>query len=371
MFYTNHCAPRFFLGSIADLVYNPVMSSTKSCVVSAQKIRGSSLTTPDAIDWVRVGAELRDRFSKAPIHLIPATSGPTVAEIERRFPDARRIFAVDFYLEGAERGELLPCGSGYRVGSRGFNIDHHAPDPRWERHVSSGVLACKWVRANGAVGLKGGDVVVINHTDCDSVLSSLILSGVLPPHERFERAVVDADHRGAPNDLADILQACSTTRDLQLLIEGLSRFLSGEPLSARVESHLDQLHEKRMAVREIAQRGAHEHRNGVVFIDSDRYLDSDLFLPHFPQARLLVIGCPSEKYPEFAMTRLRLGGSVEEGVSLHRLGVTDFDPYFGGRFNAGSNKRGVEAALASGQTPRIVSPKEHFERLANLFSVAR
>ena len=52
----------------------------------------------DAPDWARIGTELGDRFSRAPIHLIPASNSPTVEELEKRFPDAQRIFAVDFYL---------------------------------------------------------------------------------------------------------------------------------------------------------------------------------------------------------------------------------------------------------------------------------
>lgn len=322
-------------------------------------------TSLGGLEWGGIGRELSDRFLRAPIHLIPATNSPSAEQLENLFPNASRIFAVDFYLQGAEKGELLACGSGHQIGTRVFNIDHHAPAPQWERHISSGNLACQWVRARGALEPGSGDVVVINHTDCDSVLASMILSGVLPPHERFEQAVLDADHRGAPNELADILQACSTTRDLSLLVEGLSVFLKGETPSARVKQHLEQLHEKRLAVKEIVGQRHYEEKNGAVFIPCDRYLDSDLFLPHFPNAQVLVIGCPSEKYPDVTMTRMRLGAGVEDGVSLHRLGVVQFDPYFGGRFNAGSNKRGLEAALEQGIQPRVILPREHFERLAN------
>jgi len=326
----------------------------------------SSPATPAGLDWVRVGSELSERFSRAPIRLIPATASPTPDEVASIFPTASRIFAVDFYLRGAERGAPLACGSGYQIGERIFNIDHHASDPRWERHVSSGVLACQWVRQRGALEPDSGDVVVINHTDCDSVLAAMILAGVVPPHERFEEAVLDADHRGTPNELADVLQACSTSRDLSLLVEALSSSLKGDRLSARILEHLELLHEKRAAVREIARQSACQERNGVVFIESDRYLDSDLFLPHFPDARVLVLGCPSPKNPDVTITRLRLGAGVESGVSLHRLGVAEFDPYYGGRFNAGSNKRGLEAALESGLNPVIVSPRAHFERLSML-----
>jgi hypothetical protein len=65
------------------------------------------------------------------------------------------------------------------------------------------------------------------------------------------------------------------------------------------------------------------------------------------------------------ITRLRLGACIESGLSLHRLGLTDIDPHFGGRFNAGSNKRGLEAAIVMGQAPRVVSSQQYFENLAN------
>jgi hypothetical protein len=326
------------------------------------------MSAPQHYEWDRVGRELEDRFTRASIHLVPATNTPTVGDLESRFPNARRIFAVDFYVSGAEKGEVLPCHSGYQVGDRIVNIDHHAPDARWERHVSSGVLACQWVRQQGALKPESGDVVVINHTDCDSVLSAMILTGVIPPHERFEQAVVDADHKGAPNELADILQSCSTTRDLPLLVGALADFIKGDPHSQHVRDHLEELHNKRIVVGEIARRGGHLERNGVVLIESDRYLDSDLFLSHFPNARLLVIGCPSEKKPSMMITRLRLGAGVESGLSLHRLGISEFDPYFGGRFNAGSNKRGLEAAAESGKSPQVVLPSYYFERLASRIS---
>jgi hypothetical protein len=335
-------------------------------VTSARKTSGSaSASASQHTDWSDVGEQLEERFARAPIRLIPASNMPTAQDLEKRFPEAGRIFAVDFYVQGAEKGKVLLCDSGYQVNERIVNIDHHAPDPRWERHVSSGVLACQWVRQRGALRPDSGDVVVINHTDCDSVLSAMILTGVLPPHEQFEKAVVDADHRGTPNELADILQACSTTRDLSLLVGALSAFLKGEPASQRVREHLEELHSKRMAVSQIARRGGHPERNGVVLLECDRYLDSDLFLSHFPGARILVIGCPSDKMPSMTITRLRLGSAVESGASLHRLGISEFDPYFGGRFNAGSNKRGLEAAVAAGEDPQVMSPSDYFKMLAS------
>jgi hypothetical protein len=305
-------------------------------------------------------------FNSAPIRLFPETHSPTVEELQRQFPDARRIFAADFYLRGIEKaGKLLPCGAGYELSGGVFNIDHHAPGELWERHVSTGVLACQWVRKEGVIAAKNGDIVVINHTDCDSVLSALILTGVLPVHERFEQAVLDADHRGTPNEIADMLQACKSLRNLPLMAEALSCYLQGEALPEVVRNQVEQLHESRLVVKQLVDRGKYQERNGVVLIKCDRYFESDLFLNHFPDARVLVVECPSEKSPSVMITRLRLGACIESGLSLHRLGLTDIDPHFGGRFNAGSNKRGLEAAIVMGQAPRVVSSQQYFENLAN------
>jgi hypothetical protein len=315
-------------------------------------------------DWPELGRNLQRRFSGAQIELFPESGSPTIEEIELAFPRANRIFVADFYLKGIEKtGALLPCGAGYGHGGKVINIDHHAPDEIWERHVSSGVLACKWVREEGVVSATNGDIVVINHTDCDSVLSALILTGVIPAHERFEQAVLDADHRGTPNEIADILQACKSLRKLRLMVEALSCYFQDYALPEVVRKQLEELHESRLAVKLLVERGEFQEQDGVVLINSNRYFESDLFLSHFPDARVLVVGCPSGKNPHITFTRLRLGAGVEQGLSLHRLGVKESDPYFGGRFNAGSNKRGLEAAVDKGQNPTVVSPEQYFKLL--------
>lgn len=328
---------------------------------------------PDrSYDWLEVGRNLQQRFSGAPIQLFRESNSPTIEEIEREFPRAERIFVVDFYLRGIEKaGALLPCGAGYGHGGKVINIDHHAPGELWERHVSSGVLACQWVREEGVVAAKNGDIVVINHTDCDSVLSALILTGVIPVHQRFEQAVLDADHRGTPNEIADILQACKSLRNLPLMVGALSCYFQSDALPEMVKKQLEELHKSRLAVKLLVDSGAFQEQHGVVLINCNRYFESDLFLTHFPNARVLVVGCPSGKNPALTFTRLRLGAGVEKGLSLHKLGVKELDPYFGGRFNAGSNKRGLEAAVAKGQTPTVVSPEQYFQLLAEKLAPLR
>jgi hypothetical protein len=327
----------------------------------------NSLALPDP-SCMEIGRSLPGLFAQAPIRLIPQGLAPTAEHLERHFPEAKRIFAVDFYVQGAELGRRLDSGAGYELGGRICNIDHHAPDARWERCVSSGNLACLWVRAHGAVTPESGDVIVINHTDCDSVIASLILAGALPPHPRFEEAVLDADHRGLANEIADLLQSGSSSRDLPWLVGSLSRALQGEPHDAQMRQRLDALEEKRLYVRGLLSNGSVVEKKGVFLVQCQRQIDSDLFVSVFRDARAVVIGCRSDQFPDLNLTRIRLGPKAPEGLSLHKLGVSDLDPYYGGRYNAGSNKRGLEESLAAGRVPsRIVSAQEHFESLlANL-----
>ena len=47
---------------------------------------------------------------------------------------------------------------------------------------------------------------------------------------------------------------------------------------------------------------------------------------------------------------MRLGLAAPAGFSLHALKTDDFDPDYGGRWNAGSNKRGRVGTLLSPET---------------------
>ena len=44
--------------------------------------------------------------------------------------------------------------------------------------------------------------------------------------------------------------------------------------------------------------------------------------------------------------KIRLGMAAAAGCSLQRLGIVSFAPAFGGRWNAGSNKRGDGTDIA-------------------------
>ena len=130
---------------------------------------------------------------------------------------AGRVIACDCFVTGAGTWQFR---DGAYVNDRFVSIDHHQDDPRMHRFVSSANLAAEWVRAGH--GPRPGDLVVITHTDCDSVLSSAIVSGRLEPKPEYEAAAIAADHTGAKNGIADLLQSLDSYRDHELSLRNLS-----------------------------------------------------------------------------------------------------------------------------------------------------
>ena len=91
----------------------------------------------------------------------------TADHLAALFPGARTLFALDFYVDGAEgwtqhdHGWEHLNGDGQRL----VNIDHHAADPTYYRAISSGILAMRFVEAHGPVAATGDTVIAINHCD--------------------------------------------------------------------------------------------------------------------------------------------------------------------------------------------------------------
>ena len=57
-------------------------------------------------------------------------------------------------------------------------------------------------------------------------------------------------------------------------------------------------------------------------------------------AAVIMVARPNATTPASWTIKLRLGQSAPPVLTLHSLRITDWDPSFGGRWNAGSNKRG-------------------------------
>ena len=273
------------------------------------------------------------------VHLLPVSKSVSPAELLDTFPHGE-IFACDFAVEGAAGFKPHPWG--YSKG-RLKNIDHHADAPRMERQISSANLALLWSEGGGKLGEDAQ--VVINHTDCDSVLTAAIVSGDIEPLPEFGKAALCADHTGEENAIADLLQALDPRRDYPLSLRNLRLLLAGQPIDPDAQSALEERRGKRAEAKRLVQNGAFTNLDGVAFATIPRAVDGEFFPALLPTAHLIAVFVPHAE-PGKWMVKLRLGQAAPNGLSLHQLGVPAFDANYGGRWNAGSNKRGGGTTLS-------------------------
>ena len=195
--------------------------------------------------------------------------------LERDYPD-QEIFACDFYVPEIERKGREVIG-GYQWG-RVVNVDHHAPTPKMERCVSSANLAIERIQVLGLPSQP--HCVVINHTDCDSVLSAGIMAGHLRPEARFGEAAVAADHTGEKNEISDLLQALRQNRDYGLSLRNLRLLLTGKVLDKIAMEALSE----RLRKRELARRrlGKFIMQGQVAYAEFEEEMDADFFLSLLP-----------------------------------------------------------------------------------------
>ena len=251
------------------------------------------------------------------------------------------IIACDFHaLDDATsvhaHGRAVPWGS--ELG-RIVNIDHHADEARFHRAVSSGTRALAYVAANGTAG--DDTIVCVNHTDCDSVVSAALVTGRLPAHAGFGDAVIAADHTGAANDIADMLQAIGDWRDMDRSLANLDRLLEGRPLEASAQALLDGRRRDRDAARTLADAARADIEDDVAFLRLAQPLDGEFFPALLPEAEVIVLAFPGAGEDgvtgEWVM-RLRLG-TPRRVQSLFDLRPWEFDPGMQGRWNAMANRR--------------------------------
>lgn len=245
------------------------------------------------------------------------------------------VYACDCYVEGPERGIDVP--GGYRLG-RVVNVDHHAPTSRMARLVSSANLALRHVEAVGPAG--PGEMIVVTHTDCDSVLSSGILSGLLAPDERFGVAAIAADHTGAEDRVADLLQGLDPQRCLDLSFKSLACLLDGLPLPALARNALEKRRSRRAEAEAAVWAGCVRVANRLAFGVLDGRVDSEFFPALLPGAAVILLATRLSPGIGRWQMKLRLGSAAPPGFTLETLRLRELDPAYGGRWNAGSNKRG-------------------------------
>ena len=278
--------------------------------------------------------------------IIPLESEITAAQLEERCPGDGVIYACDFYVTGAE--EWTPEAGGLRSG-RILNVDHHAPLRRMDSPMTSTRLAVEHVWSAGTA--EPGAHVVINHTDCDSVLSSAIMLGALRPHDALVEASVCADHTGRKNEIADLLQALDDLREGDRTAEQYVESMRNLSLFLQMGDVLDPVAAMAMAMREGKRDDARalveqfEHGDGLAFATSDREIDGAFLVPHIEDAVVIMVAVRDDRSAGRWVMKLRRGRAAPRGFSLHELEIGEWDDNYGGRANAGSNKRGGGTAM--------------------------
>lgn len=180
---------------------------------------------------------------------------------------------------------------------------------------------------------------MINRTDCDSVLSSLIIRGILPPDERFGEAAIAADHTGAVNEIADLLQSLEDKRDLEFSVRNLKLLLGNKDLELRAQKLLIGRYTEREKASEIVKTGGIVVFGGISYTKLDRKIDSSFFPALIPAAQVILVFSPHEKNADRWEAKIRLGMAAPAELTLDKLEIEDIDRGFGYRWNAGSNRR--------------------------------
>ncbi len=265
------------------------------------------------------------------ITLDPLTQAVPRAAFER----APQVLC-DAYVEDIKEFATLTAWGWVHGASE--NIDHHAPHPTFETAISSANLALRRVEAHG---LSPAEVPVrITHTDCDSILSAGIVSGVLPAEGMFGEAAIAADHTGEANLIADLLQAIENTRSLDVSFGALEALLTGHTLPEHADRALDQRLRRREQAAAAVRDGRFTIEDGFAWADFDEAMEGEFFPALLPEARVIVTASPDPVLPGVRQIRARLGRGARAGETLHTLGLSLYDPRYGGRWNAGSNRRG-------------------------------
>lgn len=303
-----------------------------------------SCTTKQPLNLKEIGRHLISIAESPGITLIEKHSKNTSSDIRRLFPEGP-VIVCDFPLSDIvdESSSIAGCPRIEEI----LNIDHHLPFESMERFISSGNLAAQYLRSQNKPAKS--TPILVNHTDCDSTISSLMMRGHIPPADIFESAVIAADHTGAQNPIADLLQALDPLADLSKSIRNLGLLLSEQALDPECQKLVEQRALNRIRAKEILDQKRFKiiDNLAVVEIDGER-IGGELFLPHFSQNSVLVTfrNRPEDGRQE---ARLRLCAGAPEGFSLHKIDMESVDPGYGGRWNAGSNRRSLGSNIPQDQ----------------------
>jgi len=245
------------------------------------------------------------------------------------------VYACDFYIDEIEKA--FPIAGGFRSGLI-INIDHHAPVEAMANFNTSTSLAIDYVNTYGVAG--NNDKIIINHTDCDSILSSLIIAGLLEPKEEYKHAALCADHTGEISEISEILQALEKERTVDLSIHSLMSFISTGKVASNIIPYLNAYRACRQRVHDYVSKAYSVGDIVVVPIDSD--INSIMLLSCFPNAKIIMTVSPHLLYPQKMAISVMRGPKAPKALYINTLPLP---PEFGGRWNMGSNKRSGGTSL--------------------------
>ena len=255
------------------------------------------------------------------VFLVEKKSSNSPSELKETFP-GKKVCICDFYIEDSEYGDIDENGVTKYCDL--FIVDHHAPVSYMRKHISSAVIASKYVSANSP--LSDEYVIVVNHTDTDSLLSALLMSGGIEPNSEYEQAAIAADHTGEENIISDLLQSLEDSRELKTSIEEL--LSPTKDLEITKERHLI-----RSKLKELVPDFT--VNNGIASITMDKKIDAGLLPGLFPNVKAIMVASPMPDGSKGKWRiRVRLGSS-SENIELNKLNLPDT----GGRWNAISTSR--------------------------------
>ncbi len=298
-------------------------------------------------------------LEKFPVNLYTEKSLISIEEIQETYGHEEKIIVCDFYIDKLEKQKNVLIEKWGLEFENIINIDHHAAIESMQRFISSAPLAIKYVKENGP---QSEAITVINHVDCDSVLSSAIMKGVIAPDNIFAEAAIAADHTGDENKIADLLQALQDKRNYDFSIRNLKLLLEGKVIEVEAQELLEKNKAEREKAKTFVEAGAFLTKGPISYALLDTKIESAFFPSLLPEASIIVTACPfrnenDKDASDKLELKIRLGKNTIPNLTLDKLNLSDTPIHFGGRWNAGSNKRAGGTTLNIDECVDIVSER--------------
>lgn len=298
------------------------------------------------------------KLEKAPVELHKEAQYLILRDLVQDHPK-KTVFVCDNYIKGIEKGIIE--GNALRL-SNIISIDHHAPLKMFAKKISSVNLAIDWVNNRGIAS--EDEAVIITHTDYDSIITSLVMRGIIAPEKIFGDMAIMADHTGEENEIVDLLQSMSSAHDLEFSLRNLELWSADEPLESKAQKMLEELKDERRRAMTEVKDGNFRHIGMVYYAEVSKKIESSFFSSLIPEAAIILVYSPHREYAGFWEAKTRLGKAAPEGLWLNKLGINEFDQFWGGRWNAGSNRRGQGTKIPIEEYARSLNEKleKHMNR---------